>query len=55
MLDRLSEMMAMFLVALGQAISRLSPQQKQMVTLLLTFLMVACAMARALQLAVSLR
>jgi len=53
MLDRLNEMMAMFLVALGQKLSRLTPQQTNMITLLLTFMMVACAIARALQLTVA--
>ncbi|HEX9200669.1 MAG TPA: hypothetical protein VF865_13990 [Acidobacteriaceae bacterium] len=49
MLDRLSELIELFLVGLGQAISRLSAEEKTMITLLLSFLIVAAAAARALE------
>jgi hypothetical protein len=51
MLDHLGELIEQFLVALGLALSRLSPEQKSMVTLLLTFLLIAAAVARFLQIA----
>jgi hypothetical protein len=51
MLERLSELIERFLVALGLTLSRLSPEEKTMITLLLTFLLVASAVARALQMA----
>ncbi len=51
MLDRLGELIEEFLVALGLMLSRLSPEQKSMVTLLLTFLLIAAAVARVLQIA----
>jgi hypothetical protein len=49
MLDRISQIVERFLVALGMTLSRLSPEEKSMVTLLLTFLLVAAAVARVLQ------
>jgi len=48
MLERLSEIIEQFLVALGLTLSRLSAEEKNMVTLLLTFLLVAAAVARVL-------
>jgi hypothetical protein len=49
MLDRLGELIEQFLVALGLALSRLSADQKSMITLMLTFLLVAAVVARVLQ------
>ena len=49
MMDRIGEIIERFLVALGLALSRLSPEEKGMVTLLLTFLLVAAAITRVLQ------
>jgi hypothetical protein len=49
MLDRLNEWIELFLVGLGQALSRLSADEKKMISLLLVFLLVAAAAARALQ------
>jgi hypothetical protein len=54
MLDRLSELIEQFLVALGISLSRLSSEEKTMITLLLTFLLVAAAIARALVMAAHL-
>jgi hypothetical protein len=51
MMDRLGELLERFLVALGLTLSRLSPEEKGMVTLLLTFLLVAAAITRVLQMA----
>jgi hypothetical protein len=48
MLDRLNQLIEQFLVGLGLALSRLSAEQKAMITLLLTFLVVAAAAGRAL-------
>jgi hypothetical protein len=55
MLDRLGELIEMFLVGLGQALSRLSSEEKTMITLLLAFLIVASAAAHALQMSHLLR
>jgi hypothetical protein len=49
MLDRLNELIEQFLVALGLTLSQLSPEEKTMITLLLTFLLVAAVVARFLQ------
>jgi hypothetical protein len=51
MLDRISELIEQFLVGLGLILSRLSTEEKTMITLLLTFLLVAAAVARVLQMA----
>lgn len=48
MLDRINEMITLFLVGLGQALSRLSDEEKTMVSLLLSFLLVAAAASRVL-------
>lgn len=48
MLDRLNELIELFLVGLGQALSRLSEEEESMITLLLAFLVVAAAAARVL-------
>jgi hypothetical protein len=50
-MDRIGEIIEQFLVALGLALSRLSPEETGMVTLLLAFLLVAMAMSRLLVLA----
>jgi hypothetical protein len=55
MLDRLNELIEQFLVALGLVLSRLSQEEKTMITLLLTFLLVAASVARVLQIAYSWR
>ena len=52
MMDRISEMIAVFLVALGQQLMQLTPQQKRMITLFLASLFVAALAARVLRLAV---
>lgn len=49
MLDRLGELLEMFLVGLGQALMRLSSEEKTMVSLLLSLLVIAAAMSHALQ------
>ena len=51
MLDRIQEMITLFLVGLGQHLSRLSADEKRMITLGLAFLMIAAAATRMLQLA----
>ena len=48
MLDRLGELFEQFLVGLGQFLTRLSSEEKTMISLLLTLLMIAAAMARTL-------
>lgn len=48
MLDHLNELIERFLVGLGLALSRLSAEEKTMVTLLLVLLVIAAAAARAL-------
>ena len=48
MLDRLGELLEQFLVGLGQFLTRLSSEEKTMISLLLGLLMIAAAMARAL-------
>ncbi|HEX3569300.1 MAG TPA: hypothetical protein VHU44_00595 [Acidobacteriaceae bacterium] len=50
MLDRLGELLEMFLVGLGQLLTRLSSEEKTMIGLLLGLLMIAAAMSRALSL-----
>ncbi len=49
MLDRINQLIEQFLVALGLALSRLSDEEKTMVTLLLGFLMLAMIATRVLQ------
>jgi hypothetical protein len=49
MMDRIGEMIERFLVSLGLTLSRLSPEETRMVTLLLTFLLVAATITRVLQ------
>ena len=51
MFDRINEMITLFLVSLGQFLMRLSPDEKRMISLLLTFLLIAAAAMRVLQLA----
>jgi hypothetical protein len=51
MLDRINEMIEMFLVGLGQALSRLSKEETRMITLLLAFLVLASVVGRVLQIA----
>jgi fructose-specific phosphotransferase system IIC component len=48
MLDRIGELLEMFLVGLGQFLTRLSSEEKSMIGLLLGLLMIAAAMSRAL-------
>lgn len=48
MLDRIGELLEMFFVGLGQFLTRLSSEEKTMISLLLGMLMVAAAMSRAL-------
>ena len=48
MLDRISEMIAMFLVGLGQFLSRMTPEEESMITLLLAFMLIAATAARVL-------
>ncbi|MDP9049299.1 MAG: hypothetical protein M3O31_01040 [Acidobacteriota bacterium] len=50
-MGRIGEIIEEFLVSLGLALSRLSPEETSMVTLLLAFLLVAMAMSRFLALA----
>jgi hypothetical protein len=50
-LDHFNELMERFLVGLGLAISRLSAEEKNMISLLLAFLLVATIAARALHMA----
>jgi hypothetical protein len=51
MLDRLNELIEQFLVGLGLTLSRLSAEEKRMITLLLAFLLIAAVAARALHMA----
>jgi hypothetical protein len=51
MLDRINELIEMFLVGLGQALSRLSKEETRMITLLLSFLVLAAVAGRILQIA----
>jgi hypothetical protein len=51
MLERLSELIERLLVTLGLTLSRLSPEQEKMISLLLTFLLIAAVVARVLVLA----
>jgi len=53
MLDRLNELIEMFLVGLGQALSRLSAEESTMITLLLIFLIVAAAAGHVGQMALA--
>jgi len=48
MLDRIGELLEMFLVGLGQFLTRLSSEEKTMISLLLGLLMLAAVMSRAL-------
>lgn len=49
MMDRIFEMIELFLVNLGMALSRLSSEEKQTVTLFLASLLLAAVVAHALQ------
>lgn len=51
MLDRLNELIEQFLVGLGLTLSRLSTEEKRMITLLLAFLLIAAVASPALQMA----
>lgn len=53
MMDRISEIIAIFLVALGQTLQRLTQEQKKMITLFLISLFVAALVAHVLRLAVA--
>jgi hypothetical protein len=48
MLDRLGELLEQFLVGLGQFLTRLSSEEKTMISLLLALLMIAAMMSRVL-------
>jgi hypothetical protein len=48
MLDRIGELLEQFLVGLGQFLTRLSSEEKTMISLLLTLLMIAAVMSRVL-------
>lgn len=48
MLDRLGELLEMFLVGLGQFLTRLSSEEKTMISLLLALLTIAAMMSRVL-------
>ena len=52
MFDRLFEMIELFLVNFGMMLTRMSDQEKRMVSFFLGSLFVAAAAARALQIAV---
>jgi hypothetical protein len=47
-MDRISEMITLFLVGLGQKLSRLSEEETTMITLFLASLLLAAAAAQAL-------
>jgi hypothetical protein len=49
MQDYFNQLIERFLVGLGMALSKLSAEEKNMITLLLAFLLVATAAARALR------
>jgi hypothetical protein len=49
MVDRIFEMVELFLVNLGMQLGRLSEQQKRMVSLFLASLLVAAVVTRVLQ------
>jgi hypothetical protein len=51
MMNRIGEIIEQFLVALGLTLSRLSPEETSMVTLLLMFLLMAAAISRVLGIA----
>jgi hypothetical protein len=53
MMDRIFEIIEMFLVNLGLALNRLSPEEKRTVSFFLASLLVAAVVARALQFAVA--
>ena len=48
MLERISEIIATFLVGLGQFLSRLSPEEESMITLFFAFLLIAAVASRVL-------
>lgn len=48
MLERLSEIITMFLVSLGQVLSRMTPEEESMITLLFAFLLIAAVAGRVL-------
>jgi hypothetical protein len=52
MMDRISEWIELLLVNLGMALTRISTEQRRMITLFLASLLLAAVAARALQLAV---
>jgi hypothetical protein len=49
MIERLTELLERFAVGLGLVLGRLSAEEKTMITLLLTFLMLAAAAGRLLR------
>ncbi len=54
MINRISEMIEMFLVHLGMALTRLSSEETMTITLFLASLVVAAVVAHVLQVAVRL-
>ena len=52
MFDRISEMIELLLVNFGMMLTRMSDQEKRMISLFLGSLFVAAVVARALQIAV---
>ncbi len=48
MLDRINEWLTIFLVGLGQSLSRFSDEETSMISLLLCFLVVAAAVGHVL-------
>jgi hypothetical protein len=52
MMDRISELIEMFLVSLGLALNRFTPEEKKIVTMFLASLIVAAVVSRVLHLAV---
>jgi hypothetical protein len=52
MMDRISEWIELLLVNLGMAITKISTEQRKMITLFLVSLLLASVAARALQIAI---
>ena len=52
MMDRISEWIELLLVNLGMALTRISTEQRRMITLFLASLLLAAVVARVLQMAV---
>ncbi len=52
MMDRIAEWIELFLVNLGMALTRISAEQRRMITLFLASLLLAAVVARALQITV---